>query len=221
MKKLIFAAVVSALAAAPAAAAGRAPSVVGQYVETRTAEVYTGGCLMNSEGETGGREALMAWRIDRGSLNGVPLDGLAVVAAITADVNLGTRELGGVAPRSIQSVLYVDARASAAQRNALVTLARSLSNGFVGDVLAVRAVPIGFREDGHTIQVNAGDASIDVMRHMTHDVDCSAMQWFHPLATVSDATLGITEKQAYTGSLLGRKWQQVDRRSAFFGTFAF
>src|SRR5512132_3293703 len=219
MRKLMFAAIVSAVAAAPAAAAGRTPTVVGQYVETRTAEVFTGGCLMNSEGETGGREALMAWRIDRGSLNGIALDGLAVVAAVTADVNLGTRELGGASPASIQSVLYVDARASAAQRAALVTLATSLSNGFVGNVLAVRPVPIGFHEDGHSIQVNAGDASIDVMRHMTHDVNCSAIQWFHPLATVSNPALGLTEKQAYTGSLLGRKWQQVDRRSAFFGTF--
>lgn len=221
MKKLVFAAAVSALAAAPAAAAGRTPSVVGQYVETRTAEVFTGGCIMNSEGETGGREALMAWRIDRGSLDGVPLDGLAVVAAVSADVNLGTRELGGVAPKTIQSVLYVDERANDAQRNALVTLARSLSNGFTGDVLAVRPVPIAFQEDGHSIQVNAGDASIDVMRHMVHDVSCGALQWFHPLARVADATLGVTEKQAYTGSLLGRKWQQVDRKSAFFGTFAF
>ncbi|HEU4787986.1 MAG TPA: DUF1326 domain-containing protein [Gemmatimonadaceae bacterium] len=221
MKKLVFAAVVSALMAAPAAAANRVPSVVGQYVETRTAEVFTGGCIMNSEGETGGREALMAWRIDRGSLNGVSLDGLAVVAAVTSDVNLGTRELGGAAPSSIQSVLYVDSRANAAQRDALVSLARSLSNGFIGNVLAVRPVPIGFQEDGHTIQVTAGDASMDVMRHMVHDVSCGALQWFHPLARVSDATLGVTEKQAYTGSLLGRKWEQVDRRSAFFGTFAF
>lgn len=221
MRKLIMAAAVSALAAVPAGAAGHTPTVAGQYVETRTAEVFTGGCIMNSEGETGGREALMAWRIDRGSLDGVPLDGLAVVAAVTADVNLGTRELGGVSPASIQSVLYVDSRASAPQRAALVTLAKSLSNGFVGDVLAVRPVPIGFHEDAHAIRVTAGDASMDVMRHMVHDVSCGAIQWFHPLATVSNPTLGVTEKQAYTGSLLGRKWQQVDRKSAFFGTFAF
>jgi hypothetical protein len=221
MKKLVFAAALSALAAASAAAAGRAPSVVGQYVETRTAEVFTGGCIMNSEGETGGREALMAWRIDRGSLNGVSLDGLAVVAAVSADVNLGTRELGGVAPKTIESVLYVDSRANDRQREALVALARSLSNGFTGNVLAVRPVPIGFQENGHSIQVTAGDASIDVMRHMVHDVSCGALQWFHPLARVSDATLGVTQRQAYTGSLLGRTWEQVDRKSAFFGTFAF
>jgi hypothetical protein len=140
MKKLIGVALLAI--AAPALHAADSPAIVGQYVETRTAEVFTGGCLMNSEGETGGREALMAWRIDQGRMDGVALDGLSVVAAVAADVNLGTRELGGVAPSAIQSVIYVDDRADPTQRRALVTLARSLSNGFVGDVVAVKPVLI-------------------------------------------------------------------------------
>jgi hypothetical protein len=222
MRKLIFVATAAIVAAAaPALRAADAPSIVGQYVETRTAEVFTGGCLMNSEGETGGREALMAWRVDRGSLAGVPLDGLSVVAAVTADVNLGTRELGGIAPRSIRSVIYVDDRASQAQRGALVTLARSLSNGFVGQVVAVKPVAIGYSRSEHAIAVQAGDATIDVGTHMAHDVSCSAMQWFHPLATLDAATLGVTNRQVYSGGLLGRRWEQIDRRSAFFGEFRY
>jgi hypothetical protein len=219
MLKLIFAALMAA--AAPVLHAADSPAIIGQYVETRTAEVFTGGCLMNSEGETGGREALMAWRIDRGQLAGVTLDGLSVVAALTADVNLGTRELGGVAPSSIRSVIYVDDRADGTQRSALVTLARSLSNGFVGNVLAIRPVAIEFRRDAHRIGVQAGDATIDVGTHMDHDVECSALQWFHPLASVNAATLGVTNRQSYSGSLLGRRWEQNDRRSAFFGEFRY
>jgi hypothetical protein len=196
-------------------------SVVGQYVETRTAEVFTGGCIMNSEGETGGREALMAWRIDRGALDGVALDGLAVVAAVTADVNLGTRELGGIAPRTIRSVLYVDARAGEGQRQALVDLASTLSNGFIGEVVAVRPVKIDFSSDEETIRVKAGDAAMSVGRHMQHDVSCSAMQWFKPLGSVLQPTLGVTRRQAFSGDLLGRRWEQIDRRSAFFGSFRY
>lgn len=194
-------------------------SVVGQYVETRTAEIFTGGCIMNSEGETGGREALMAWHVDRGSLSGVPLTDLAVVAAVTADVNLGTRELGGVEPSTIRSVVYVDERGGAAQRAALVSLARSMSNGFIGEVVAKRPVPIVFDQDAHTIRVNAGPVAMNVGRHMEHDVTCSAMQWFKPLASVENATLGVTNRQTFAGDLLGRRWEQVDRRSAFFGSF--
>ncbi len=223
MRKLIAcgaAALVAALTASEARAAD-SPSIVGHYVETRTAEVFTGGCLMNSEGETGGREALMAWRIDRGAFAGVPLDGLSVVAAVTADVNLGTRELGGVPPSSIRSVVYVDDRATRAQRDALVTLVRSLSNGFVGEVVAVKPVAIGFSRDEHAIAVRAGDAAIDVGTHMAHDTNCSALQWFHPLAAIDSATLGVTNRQAYSGALLGRRWEQIDRRSAFFGEFRY
>jgi hypothetical protein len=218
MRKLIMAVAVATAVPVTISAADK-PSVVGQYVETRTAEVFTGGCLMNSEGETGGREALMAWRIDRGSLAGVQLDGLAVVAAVTSDVNLGTRELGGSAPSAISSVLYVDERATEAQRSALVTIARHLSNGFVGKVVAVRSVDIEFTRDAHAIDVSAGDASLQVGTQMSHDVSCSALQWFQPLSKVTDATLGLTRRQSYTGALLGRRWEQVDRRSAFFGEF--
>jgi len=73
-------------------------SLSGVYVEARTAEVFTGGCLMSSEAETTGRQAVLAWRVDRGSLNGVSLDGLVIIAAIAGDKNLGIHELGGAKP---------------------------------------------------------------------------------------------------------------------------
>src|ERR1043166_5056177 len=50
-------------------------SVSGQYVEARTAEIFTGGCIMGSEAETMGKQAVLAWKVDRGSFNGVALDG--------------------------------------------------------------------------------------------------------------------------------------------------
>ena len=50
------------LLSSPAWAADRG-RVTGDYVEARTAEVFAGGCIMNSEAETMGRQAVMAWRI--------------------------------------------------------------------------------------------------------------------------------------------------------------
>jgi hypothetical protein len=221
VRQLILGFTVFALAAAGTAAASDRADIVGDYVETRTAEVYTGGCLMNSEGETGGREALMAWRVSRGAMDGVSLDGLSIVAAVAGDVNLGTREIGGVAPAQVRAVLYVDERATAAQRDALVSIAQSLSNGFAANVVAVKPVAIAFERDAETIRVHAGEASLDVRTAMEHDVSCSAMQWFQPLATVEGVALGVTNRQAYRGLLLDSRWQQVDRRSAFFGAFRY
>src|SRR5581483_3268979 len=90
-------------------------SVKGTYVEARTAEVFTGGCVMNGEAGTTGREALLAWKVDRGSVDGVALNGLSVVAAVAGDVNLGIREIGGEVATT-RTALFVDQRATDAQR---------------------------------------------------------------------------------------------------------
>src|SRR5262249_48626216 len=97
MTRAALVAAVFAIAAAPLAAGGRG-SVSGAYVEARTAEVFTGGCIMGSEAETMGRQAVLAWKVDRGSFNGVALDGLSVVAALSGDRNLGIQEIGGDKP---------------------------------------------------------------------------------------------------------------------------
>src|SRR5438552_18366602 len=98
--------------------AGGKGAVSGEYVEARTAEVFTGGCIMGSEAETVGKNAVLAWKVDRGSFNGVALDGLTVVAAIAGDRNLGIDEIGG-AKAATRSALFVDNRANAAQQMAL------------------------------------------------------------------------------------------------------
>jgi hypothetical protein len=211
-----------AMAVVPAAVqAGERLSVTGDYVEARTAEVFTGGCIMNSEGETGGREALMAWRVAAGEVDGVRVDGLAVVAAVAGDVNLGTHELGGAAPSRVRSVVYVDERADRAQREALVTLARTLSKGLVSEIVEVRAVPIAFAREGSAVRVAAGDAKLDVSTPVQHDPSCGATQWFRPLGAVEQASVGLARLHAFGGRELGIRWRQVERRSAFVGSFRF
>ena len=62
---------------------------------------------------------------------------------------------------------------------------------------------------------------LDVNKHLTHDPTCGAMQWFHPLAQVDGATMGVAAKHFFTGSALGTKWSDPNKRSAFFGTFSY
>src|SRR5260221_9100612 len=73
MKRAIIAAALIGLAASPLLAGGK-NTVSGAYVEARTAEVFTGGCIMNSEAETMGKQAVLAWKVDRGSFNGIAID---------------------------------------------------------------------------------------------------------------------------------------------------
>src|SRR5262249_7746734 len=140
MKRAFVSAALIALAASPLIAGGKG-TVSGAYVEARTAEVFTGGCIMNSEAETMGKQALLAWKVDRGSFNGVAIDGLSVVAALSGDRNLGMPEMGGEKP-SVRSALFVDARANAAQQLALVAMANELSKGLVGTIVQVTPTPI-------------------------------------------------------------------------------
>src|SRR6202171_2236674 len=114
--------------------AGGKAHVTGEYVEARTAEIFTGGCIMGSEAETVGKQAVLAWKVDRGSFNGVSLDGLSVVAAVAGDRNLGIQEIGG-GKANIRSSVFVDDRDNAAQRLALVAMATELSNGTGGTAL--------------------------------------------------------------------------------------
>ena len=219
MKRAFVFAALTAMAAAPLAAGGKG-SVSGSYVEARTAEVFTGGCIMNSEAETMGKQALLAWKVDRGSFNGIAIDGLSIVAALAGDKNLGMTEMGGEKP-SVHTAMYVDQRANAAQRLALVAMANELSNGLVGTIVQVTPAPIAFTDHGGEIAVTAGPATLEVSKHLTHDPTCGAMQWFHPLATVDAATIGVAAEHTFTGSALGTKWSDPNKRSAFFGRFTY
>ena len=216
MNRILMFATTALFVAAPLLAAN-GTSVKGTYVEARTAEVFVGGCLMGSEAETSGRQAVLAWKIDRGNINGVSVDGLSIVAAVAGDKNLGIHELGGAKPVS-KSTLVVDARATDAQRDALVAMVKKLTN-VVGTVVNVTSAPIEFADRGSDIAVKAPRIALTVDKHPEHDPGCGAEQWFHPLALVQQPTIGKAVQHAYSGQDLGSKWSDPDKVSAFFGTF--
>jgi hypothetical protein len=219
----IFSVTMAALLVTSAASAGDRGHVVGEYVEARTAEVFAGGCIMNSEAETAGREAVLAWRITRGTYNGVALDGLSMAAAVAGDRNLGMREMGGEAPDVVRAILTVDERATAAQREAMVQLARELAGGLITEVVRVESAPVRFETTATHIQVRASDAlTLSVNKEMTHDSSCGAMQWFKPFSLqLTSSSMGTTEAHAFSGAGLGSKWSAPHKRSAFWGTFSY
>jgi hypothetical protein len=218
MKKLALSCALSSLILAPLAA--KPASVTGTYVEARTAEVFAGACVMNGEAATGGREALLAWKVDKGQVNGVTLDGLAVVAALAADANLGIHEIGGEAAPA-RAALYIDARATPAQRKALVAMVKSLSGNLIGSIVQETAAPITFTDSGHQIDVSTDTVKLSVEKHLNHDASCGNKQWFDPLTTVDHAEMGTTAENAFSGPALCTKWSDPNKRSSFFGTFSY
>jgi hypothetical protein len=217
MKRATVLLAVLGLASTVSIAAG-GPAVSGQYVEARTAEIFTGGCIMGSEAETMGKQAVLAWKVDRGSVNGVSLDGLSVVAALAGDVNLGLHEIGG-STATVRSVVYVDERANPVQRMALVSLANDMTKR-IGTIVSVTPAPITFADAGNAIHVATSNVALDITKEINHDPTCGAQQWFTPLANTDHVHMGQADQNAFTGAALGTKWSDPNKRSAFFGTFS-
>src|SRR4029079_9405303 len=199
---------------------GQPPAVTGTYVEARTAEVFAGACIMNGEAATGGREALLAWKVDRGQVNGVTLAGLSVVSALVSDTNLGIHEIGGESTPA-RAALFVDERANPAQRKALVSMVKSLSGDLIGSVVQETAAPIQFADNGHQITVSTDTLKLAVAKHLNHDASCGNKQWFNPLTRVDRAEMGTTDQNEFSGASLCTKWSDPNKRSSFFGTFSF
>ena len=218
MKKIALSVALSGLMFATLAA--KPASVTGTYVEARTAEVFTGACVMNGEAATTGREALLAWKVDRGQVDGISLDGLAVIAALASDTNLGIHEIGGESTPA-RAAIYVDSRANAAQRQALVAMVKSLSGNLIGSVVQESAVPIAFTDSGHQITVSTDTVKLAVEKHLNHDASCGNKQWFNPLTGGVHAEMGTTDQNAYSGASLCDKWSDPNRHTSFFGTFSY
>ena len=127
MRYLTVAVLLSILICIPAAA----QQIRGDYLETRSADVYTGQCFANGEVNLVGNEAILAWRIQSGSWDGVPLEGLTVAAAVRANATLGD-PYGN--PYPAKSVLLVDDQASAQQQQALVNFAKHMGGELLNNV---------------------------------------------------------------------------------------
>src|SRR5437879_386684 len=106
----------------------------GIYVEARTCDVWTGPCFANADFNIGGKQGIMAWRIDKGQAGDVSLDGLSVVAVVCASNTIGLEQHA-----SAKAVIIVDKKATAAQRDALVRFAQQQGGQLLANVVKVHA----------------------------------------------------------------------------------
>lgn len=207
-----------AAAGIPASAAIR-----GEYLEVRSADVYTASCYANSEVGLVGDQATLAWKITQGEWKGVQLGGLGVVAVVKAKATLGDSFLN---PFPAKAVLILDERASAEQRKALEDFAKSEGGRLLANVVRVETAPISLQmgegvEHGKATLAAGNLARIETRSLCSGDHLCGNEQvYYPPLAKVAHAMPAYTIQDAFGGSGLGVVWNRADRRSAFVGTFA-
>jgi hypothetical protein len=201
--------------------AASAPQIKGQYLETRSADVYVGQCFANGEMNTAGQEAIVAWHIGEGKWDGVSLDGLTIVGAIKAQATLGD-PYGK--PYPAKSVLLVDRQATPEQRQALINFAQEM--GGERHVVRVVDTPIDMEvaqgEHSTRARLQAGDVvTVETRAIGEKDHLCGNEDTFYkPLTQTAHAMPAVAMTDEYRGKDLNTSWTLHDKRSAFVGTFA-
>jgi hypothetical protein len=200
-----------------------AQQIRGDYIESRSTDVYVAQCFANGEAGLTGNYALLAWHVQEGSWNGVPLDGLTVAAAVRARATLGD-PYGD--PYPAQAVLMVDDAANSAQRQALIALAQHEGGKLVENVARVDYVPVILDvpqdpSSGHAV-LRAGHLATIVTRPLNHhDHICgNETNFYPPLTNVEHATSAVALTDEFEGEGLGSEWSNHDRRSAYIATFS-
>jgi hypothetical protein len=203
---------------------GAAVALSGEYLETRTCDVYTGPCFANAQSGLCGRQAILAWSIDRGEFQGVDLAGLKVVVSVLASDTLG---FGGglqLAPEPIKWVVYVDKTGSESQRAALVEFAKERAPKLAGEVVRVEAIAIEMSLD-HIEMVGDLKAGkkVRLKTRKLRKGDCvcaNETAFYPPLVEVENSEPAYTVDGEFFGLGLGITWSNSKSRSAYLATFA-
>ena len=219
------------LSASVASAAG----IRGDYVEARTADVFTGPCFSNAEVFIYGNHAVLAWKVNEGAWKGVDLRGLCVAAAVN-----GTTTFSEDQPDKATAVVIVDSKASGPQREALIDMAKALGGARLNRITAVKNARMSLKLEDHAMSASessheahgmpqsprasfwaAGLARIVTRPLDERDHACgNEVVAYSPLSSSVSAQPAFTLGHVFQGEGLGSRWDDPNCRSSFVGRFA-
>ncbi len=195
--------------------------VRGQYVEARTCDVFAGSCFANADTGLTGKNAVLAWKVESGTVAGTKIDGLGVVAVVSVSDTLGLKQTGAG-----RAVVIVDERASQAQRDALVGFVKAQAGSLVGKVVAIQSAPVDLTvcdcDGGGCATLKAGKVKVATRCiDAEHDKACgNETTQYPPLVKGVKAKAAMATENSFTGKELNETWKDAGRRGAFVGTFA-
>ena len=193
-------------------------SVQGTYFESCNCEAACP-CVFLSKPTQGDCGVMIAWHIDKGSFNGVKLDGLNVAFAVYSP--------GHMAEVKWDAAVYLDARASEAQRDALTQIFAGKAGGHparlashVGKVLGVANVPIEYRAEGKRRRLtitNVADVEITALEGQGgNDITISN----HPLCIAPGFPAVTARSNHLRYADHGMKWE-LSGRNGFYSPFSY
>jgi hypothetical protein len=212
-----------------------AAGIRGDYVEARTADVFTGPCFSNAEVFITGKEAVMAWKVTSGSWNGVDLAGLCIAAAVNGSTTFSEDQ-----PEQAAAVLIVDSKANSQERVALIDMAKTLGGARLSRVSVVTSARMSLKLEDHAKSATplehsahampksprasfwaAGLAQIVTRPLDERDHACgNEVVAYPPLSKSVDVQPAYTLGHSFKGDGLNTQWTDPNCRSSFVGHFA-
>ncbi len=212
---------ISAVALSTCASPNNSAAISGHYVEVRTCDIWTAPCFANAEINLAGKQAVMAWKVERGSMDGINLDGLGVVAVVAATDTLGQAQTG-----TARTVLIVDEKAAPTQRDALIRLAKRQSGDLSSNVIAVHTAAIDLAickcDGGACARMTAGKLAKLETRCIDnhHDKACgNEGAYYPPLTKNTKVQAAVAVEHGFAGRDFNQTWKETDRRGAYVGSF--
>ncbi|SEL43956.1 DUF1326 domain-containing protein [Halomonas daqiaonensis] len=176
-------------------------------------------CLFGEDPTEGSCDALVAWHIDRGSMDGTSLDGLNLAMALHAPGNMTAGDW--------KVVVYVDASANQQQHDALVQIFGGSAGGhpatlagFVGEILAVESLPMRYDIESQHQRLEVGEiaeASLNAIAGQNgEEVTISG----HPVAIAPGNTGTVAQSEQVSHRGYGLDWS-FGGRTAFYSPFQY
>lgn len=215
MKRIFALTAIALLLTASAVLATETATVQGEYLEARSASVYIGACHYGAEYAEGGGQATLVWNIRQGEWKGVSLDGLTVVAVVSAQNNLA------VDTKTRRSAVYLDAKATPEQRIALTNLLSTKRGEVLGEIVGTKVVPITFMKKKVDYEVRVGTVlTLSAARYPCQYCTQPHQIWYKPLDKIDGAVVGKSNAYRYKDSILPVTWSQgISKNNIFVGDF--
>lgn len=202
---------------------GLAANISGEYIEARTCNVYTGPCFANAEMGLAGKEALMAWKVDKGQWNGVNVDGLGAAVIVTAENTIGYDGIFPLRAGKMNAVILVDTKATPEQHAALVDFVKDTAKTYTKNVVKIQRTPIELKNNHLTKQARFTAGRIaEITTRALKKSDCvctNEVVYYLPLTKVENYSPAFSLKLSYQGKGLNRRFTDFGTRSAFLATF--
>ncbi len=183
--------------------------ITGQYFESCNCDLVCP-CIFLAPPTQGFCEAFVGWHIESGHLDDVELNDLKVSAWLHSP--------GALTEGGWKLALYIDERATEAQKNAIVELWSgdhgghlAIIAGLVGEVMSVKQVPIEFTQKDRTHYLKVGDIGVNIMHELEGEDGGEVKVSNHPLAVSPSEPVTISKSESATYKDNGIDWHQSEK----------